>query len=136
MLCHKLSICHPTLLINNQTIMGDTVNDSIKKISEMLGKGHEYCVAKISSFSSLVDELSANTSRLSPNQSHFLNCLIQLEKEMDVDAAFISSVEEALSLNFKGTSDVLEEIEHVEEGINIHATTLFDVMKAKEYVEE
>jgi hypothetical protein len=41
-----------------------------------------------------------------------------------------------LSLNFKGTSDVLEEIEHVEEGINIHATTLFDVMKAKEYVEE
>jgi hypothetical protein len=37
-----------TLLINNQITMGDIVIDSIKEISEMLGKGPEYCVAKIS----------------------------------------------------------------------------------------
>jgi hypothetical protein len=39
---------YSTLLINNQITMGDIVIDSIKEISEMLGKGPEYCVAKIS----------------------------------------------------------------------------------------
>jgi hypothetical protein len=32
---------YPTLLINNQTIMSDTVTDSIKEINEMLGMGPE-----------------------------------------------------------------------------------------------
>ncbi|KAK2416945.1 hypothetical protein QL285_039295 [Trifolium repens] len=74
--------------------MGDIVIDSIKEISEMLGKGPNYCAAKISWFSSLVDGLSAHSSRLSPKQSHFLNWLIKFKIEMDVDTAFISSVEE------------------------------------------
>ncbi|KAK2428948.1 hypothetical protein QL285_027427 [Trifolium repens] len=118
---------YPTLLINNQTIMSDTVTDSIKEISEMLGMGPEYCAVKISRFSSLVDELSAHSSRLSPNQYHFLNC---------VNVAFISLVKEALSLNYKSTSHVLKQIEHMEERISIYATTLSDIMEAKEYVEE
>ncbi|KAK2428945.1 hypothetical protein QL285_027425 [Trifolium repens] len=107
--------------------MSDTVTDSIKEISEMLGMGPEYCAVKISRFSSLVDELSAHSSRLSPNQYHFLNC---------VNVAFISLVKEALSLNYKSTSHVLKQIEHMEERISIYATTLSDIMEAKEYVEE
>ncbi|KAK2436844.1 hypothetical protein QL285_021810 [Trifolium repens] len=116
--------------------MGDIVSDSFNEISEMLDIGLEYCAAKISRFSSLIDELSSHSSRLSPNQSHFLNCLIEFKKELDVNAAFISAVEEALSLNYKRTSDVLVEIDHVEESIIIYATTLSDVMEAIEYVEE
>ncbi|KAK2428883.1 hypothetical protein QL285_027367 [Trifolium repens] len=116
--------------------MSDTVTDSIKEINEMLGMGPEYCAAKISRFSSLVDELSAHSSRLSPNQYHFLNCLIEFKKEMGVNVVFISSVKKALSLNYKSTSHVLKQIEHVEERISIYATTLSDIMEAKEYVEE
>jgi hypothetical protein len=116
--------------------MGDIVSDSFNEISEMLGIGLEYCAAKISRFSSLIDELSSHSSRLSPNQSHFLNCLIEFKKELDVNAAFISAAEESLSLNYKRTSDVLVEMDRMEERISIHATTLSDVMEAMEYVKE
>jgi hypothetical protein len=69
---------------------------TIKKLTKMVLNGPDECVKELETFSALVDELSDHSWRLSPQQSHFLDCLVRLRTKMVVDAPFILFVEEAL----------------------------------------
>jgi hypothetical protein len=62
----------------------------------MVPNGTDECVEESGTFSALVDELSDYSWRLSPQQFHFLDCLVRLRTKMVVDAPFILFVEEAL----------------------------------------
>jgi hypothetical protein len=56
------------------------------KLNKMLNKCPEYCLKRVGKFSSSVVGFVVHSRRLSPQQSHFLQCLIQFKEEMIADA--------------------------------------------------